>query len=148
MASFCREAHFQACSLLELSSLRNSWAFRERKTLGNRREDSSSASVENLNGRESLCSLRDFAAKSTLATSMPLPIGIDGSRVRCGADFPGILASVPILQCTFPPLRSKSVSPSVHLPAHSSRRVLTFQGKSCSSFHFMYRLFSRKKGMV
>src|SRR5258708_564181 len=37
--------------------------FREQKTLGNMREDSSSASIQNLNGRASLCSLRHEAAQ-------------------------------------------------------------------------------------
>jgi hypothetical protein len=58
---------------------RGAMAFRERKTLGNRREDSSSASVENLNGRESLCSLRDFAAEIRLLQACQYP---SGSMVR------------------------------------------------------------------
>ena len=37
-------------------------------------------------------------------------------EARCGADFPGIEASIPVIQIKFPPFSVKSVHPSVNLP--------------------------------
>jgi hypothetical protein len=73
------------------------------------REDSSSASAQNLNGRESLCYLRHEAAQKRFLQECQYT-SASMEEVRCGADFPGIEASVPVIECQFPPLRSKSVS--------------------------------------
>ena len=37
-------------------------------------------------------------------------------EARCGADFPGIEASIPMIRIKFPPFSAKSVHPSVNLP--------------------------------
>src|SRR5450759_5082907 len=46
-------------------------------------------------------------------------------EVRCGADFPGIEASISILQCKFPPFDAKLVHPSVNLPASRTNLKIT-----------------------
>src|SRR6266487_5264988 len=43
----------------------------------------------------------------------------NGSHTRCKAVFPGIEASISILQCKFPPFDAKLVHPSVNLPVVS-----------------------------
>jgi hypothetical protein len=41
-------------------------------------------------------------------------------EVRWGGDFPGIEASIPMIQSKIPLFRAKSVHPSVNLPSPSS----------------------------
>src|SRR5260370_31390088 len=43
-------------------------------------------------------------------------------ETRWGAVSPGKEVSIPMIQITFPPFRTKSVHPSVNLPEHSKMR--------------------------